>query len=228
MSIMKPNSSPCLLLGDVVGSRGATDRRALHDAVERALRTVNEAVPAVRPLRVTVGDEFQGSYASLGGALEAALRVHLELRPHVDTRIGLGRGEVTVLDAERGIEDGPGWWAAREAIEAVEEAATRPATRRLRTAYRSADAGDGGAGGPHAAGATDEAAVNAALLCRDHLVGSLSDRSVRLLRGLMEPHTTQGELAAREGISASAVSQRVRHDGIGAVLAAQELLRGLP
>ena len=136
MNAMKLESSPCLLLGDVVGSRGATDRRALHDAVERALRTVNEAVPAVRPLRVTVGDEFQSSYASLGGALEAALCVHLELRPHVDTRIGLGRGEVTVLDAERGIEDGPGWWAAREAIEAVEEAAARPATRRLRTAYR--------------------------------------------------------------------------------------------
>ena len=88
MNGMKQDSSLCLLLGDVVGSRDATNRRALHDAVERALSTVNEAVPAVGPLRVTVGDEFQGSYASLGGALEAALRVHLELRPEVDTRIG--------------------------------------------------------------------------------------------------------------------------------------------
>jgi hypothetical protein len=73
-----------------------------------------------------------------------------------------------------------------------------------------------------------EAAVNAALLCRDHLVGSLSDRSLRLLRGLMDPHTTQGRLAAAEGISASAVSQRVRTDGLGVVLAAHELLRDLP
>ena len=71
-------------------------------------------------------------------------------------------------------------------------------------------------------------AVNAALLCQDHLVGSLSDRSIRLLRGLMDPLTTQSELAAREGISPSAVSQRVRADGIGVVLAAHELLRGLP
>ena len=70
-------------------------------------------------------------------------------------------------------------------------------------------------------------AVNAALLCRDHLVGSLSERSVRLLRGLMDPHTTQSELATLEGISASAVSQRVRADGIGVVLAAEDLLRGL-
>ncbi len=44
----------------------------------------------------------------------------------------------------------------------------------------------------------------------------------------MHPHTTQSTLAEREGISASAVSQRVRTDGIGAVLAAQELLRGIP
>ncbi len=44
----------------------------------------------------------------------------------------------------------------------------------------------------------------------------------------MEPDTTQSELAQTEGISASAVSQRVRADGIGAVLAAQELLRELP
>jgi hypothetical protein len=220
--------SPCFLLGDVVGSRGAASRRALHDAVEEALRTANDAVPSVRPLRVTVGDEFQGSYGSLGAALEAALRIHLTLQPGVDTRIGLGRGEVTVLDADRGIEDGPGWWAAREAIEAVEDAAGRSATRRLRTAYRAADAGSAEAIGAPPDGGPDERAVNAALVCRDHLVGSLSDRSVRLLRGLMEPHTTQGELAAVEGISASAVSQRVRNDGIGAVLSAQALLRGLP
>ena len=44
----------------------------------------------------------------------------------------------------------------------------------------------------------------------------------------MDPHTTQSELATLEGISASAVSQRVRADGIGAVLAAEDLLRGLP
>jgi transcriptional regulator with XRE-family HTH domain len=44
----------------------------------------------------------------------------------------------------------------------------------------------------------------------------------------MESDTTQTELAAREGVSASAVSQRVRSDGLGVVLAAEELLRGLP
>jgi hypothetical protein len=228
MSQMKDQASRCVVIGDLVGSRGAPNRRTLHRAVEKALVTVNAAVPAVTELRITVGDEFQGSYATLGAAIDAALRVRLELLPLGDARVGIGRGPVQVLDPERGLEDGPGWWAARAAIEAVEQAAGRPATRHLRTAYRAAPAPDhadeaGGDTGDR--GHAD--AVNAALLCRDHLVGSLSDRSVRLLRGLMDPHTTQNELATLEGISASAVSQRVRADGIGAVLAAEELLRAL-
>ncbi len=216
MVSLKSHPSPCVLIGDLVGSRGAADRAALHARLETTLEAVAAAVPALTALRVTAGDEFQGSYPTLGDALDAALRVRLALLPGADARFGVGRGEVTVLDAPRGIEDGPGWWAARAAIEHAAELGARSATRHTRTAYR--------------ASAQDpaEAAVNAALLCRDHLVGSLSTRSLRLLRGLMDPQTTQAELAEGEGISASAVSQRVRTDGIAAVLEAQELLRTLP
>lgn len=186
---------------------------------------MDDAVPSLTGLRVTVGDEFQGSYATLGEALDAGLRVRLALLPDVDTRIGVGRGSVSTLDPDRGIEDGPGWWAARSAVEAAEEAAAKAATRHVRTVFRAA-AEDAGTG-PTVDSATIDA-VNAALLCRDHLVGSCSERSIRLLRGLMEPYTTQGDLATLEGISPSAVSQRVRADGLGAVLAAHDLLRRLP
>jgi SatD family (SatD)/Winged helix-turn-helix DNA-binding len=228
MTSVKASASRCVLLGDLVGSRDAADRRALHHEVEAALAEVDATVPSLHGLRVTVGDEFQGAYASLGEAVEAAFRVRLALLPHVDTRFGLGRGAVTVLDPRRGIEDGPGWWAARAAVDRARELAGHAATRHARTAYRSSPP-DGSGGPPDGrTGDPAEPAVNAALLCRDHLVGSLSDRSLRLLRGLMHPETTQGQLAEREGISASAVSQRVRSDGIGAVLAAHELLRGMP
>src|SRR6478672_7826292 len=110
MNAMKDRASRCVVIGDLVGSRSAPNRRALHRAIERAL---------VSALRITVGDEFQGAYATLGAAIEAALRVRLELLPGADVRVGIGRGPVQLLDAERGIEDGPGWWAARAAIEAV-------------------------------------------------------------------------------------------------------------
>ena len=212
---MKSDTSPCVVIGDIVGSRAATDRRGVHDHLVDALAAVRAVVPPERGMRVTVGDEFQGVYRTLGEALEATFLLRLHALPEVDVRIGVGRGEVTVLEEARGIEDGPGWWAARDAVEAAERAADRAATRTSRTAYRSAEPDP------------REDAVNAALLCRDHLVGSVDERSVRLLRGMMEPGTTQAELAEREGVSASAVSQRVRSDGLGAVLAAQALLRRL-
>ncbi|NHA69033.1 SatD family protein [Phycicoccus flavus] len=228
MDRVKPRTSCCVLIGDLVGSREVPDRAALHDALAVALSTVDAVRPSRDGLRVTVGDEFQGSYPTLGEALDVALRVRLLLWPDADVRVGVGRGTVTVLDPGRGIEDGPAWWAARAAVEAVEAAADRAPTRLLRTGLRTADGPEDRVAEPGLDTSGPGAAVNAALLCQDHLVGSLSDRSRRLLRGLMDTETTQADLAAAEGISASAVSQRVRADGIGAVLASHRLLRDLP
>jgi DNA-binding CsgD family transcriptional regulator len=56
------------------------------------------------------------------------------------------------------------------------------------------------------------------------MIGSVSKRSLRLLRGTLAGRT-QAELAVDEGISPSAVSQRVRNDGLAVIVAADELLR---
>jgi hypothetical protein len=100
--------------------------------------------------------------------------------------------------------------------------AGKASMRHLRTAYRPAtqDEEDGQIGGP------DPALVNAALMCRDQMVGSASERSLRLLRGMLTGQS-QVELAKAEGISASAVSQRVRNDGLAVIIAADELLRSV-
>jgi DNA-binding CsgD family transcriptional regulator len=211
--------APVVLIGDLVASRESPDRRGLHRAVEAALADTNARVPSVEPLEVTVGDEFQAVYPHLGAALEAALRTRVALQPETETRYGIGRGATTTLDEARGIKDGPGWWAARRAIVEVEEQAERGAMQHVHTAYRLAD------GEPDPGGTA--LAVEAALQCQDHLVGSLSERSARLLRGLLEG-MTQRELAAAEGISPSAVSQRVRADGLAVVVRCHELLRSLP
>ena len=211
--------SPVVLIGDVVASRESPDRRRLHRAVEAALADTNARVAHVEPLEVTVGDEFQAVYPDLGSALEAALRTRLALRAEAETRYGLGRGVTTTLDEARGIKDGPGWWAARQAIVEVEEQAERAALQHVHTGYRLAD------GEVDTAGTA--VAVEAALQCRDHMVGSLSERSGRLLRGLIDG-MTQRELAVAEGISPSAVSQRVRADGLAVIVRCHELLRSLP
>lgn len=204
------------VIGDVVGSRAAPDRRRLHDRVSGALARVNDACSPVLPLRITIGDEYQGVFATIGDALRATLRLRLELLPGHDVRHGVGWGEVSVLQSEPRVEDGPGWWAAREAIVAVEEAEGRPGDRWRRTAFRVADE-------ERAAHAGEQHAVDAALTLCDQLIGGLSERSVSVLRGLLDGRT-QREVADDLGVSASAVSQRVRADGLAALAAAAESL----
>lgn len=213
MSILKASASQAQVIGDLVGSRQVADRRSLHRALKSVLDRVNEQIPTQQGFRITVGDEFQGSCGELGQALRATLLIRVGMAEWTDVRHGIGWGAVQALDEQ--VQDGPGWWAARAAIEEVKLAEARPAIRSARTFFRAAP------GSPDTiAGA--EAAVNMALMGRDHLVGMLSQRSMRLLAGMLAGQTQQ-ELAESEGISASAVSQRVRHDGLGVLLAMQDL-----
>jgi DNA-binding transcriptional LysR family regulator len=197
------------LIGDVVASRRAGERDTLHDALTDLLATVNDTFTPPTPLRITVGDEFQGAFATVADALRASLRLRLGLFPDHDIRHGLGWGEVAVLQERPRVEDGPGWWVARDAIHEVQQAEARAASRFRRTAFHCA---------PDAHG-PDPDLVGAFLLLRDSAVGSLSARSVSVLRGLLAGRT-QRELADELGISASAVSQRVHGDGLDALVAA--------
>jgi hypothetical protein len=196
------------VIGDVVASRRAPDRRALHRRLDDAFDATGFAF--------TVGDEFQGTHSSIGAAIDAALTVRLAVAPDIDIRFGIGWGPVTVLDAATGIQDGPGWWAAREAIEWTASAQRQPGLAAVRTSFRRA----ADTAGP------DVDAVNAALLCRDHLLGSLDDRSMRILKGLLNHHTKK-DIAGAEQISASAVSQRAGRDGLDLIVLACTYLRGV-
>lgn len=215
MAMIKPSASVrATLIGDLVGSRHVADRAAAHRAVHRALRDVG--TEAVDPPAFTVGDEFQGSYPTVGQAIDAALSVRLAVAPGLDVRFGIGWGAVAVLDKEAGIQDGPGWWAAREAIEWTAAAQRQPGLALVRTSFR-------------VSGETrsDVDAVNAALLCRDHLLGSLDDRSIRIVKGLLT-NQTKKDIAAAEDISASAVSQRAGRDGLDLIVVASRYLRNVP
>lgn len=203
------------LLGDLVGSRRSEDRSDLHGRVQRALVEVNDHLSPVVPLRLTVGDEYQGGFASVGEAVRATLRLRLALA--ADVRHGIGWGRAELLQDEPRVEDGPAWWMARDAIVAVEDEAARPATRWRRTSFRRAEGADG----------PDPATLEAMLILRDRAVADLDDRGLRLLRGLLDGRT-QRDLAADLGISASAVSQRVRSDGLTALVAADDALAVAP
>ncbi len=208
MSEMKAQSS-VVVIGDVVDSRRAQDRVGLHERLVAVLAEAGARFGS--DLALTVGDEYQGAFTDLGSALRATWWVQLQLLPEVDVRHGVGVGPVQLLDADTGIQDGPGWWAARAAIEHVEREAARPRARAARTGIELAP------------GVRPDAepwlpALRSALLARDELTARLGARSVSLVRGLLDGMTQQ-QLAEAEGVSASAVSQRLRTAGAGTLLA---------
>jgi len=198
------------MIVDISGSREHPDRAALQRDLERAWNDLNGQVSAIQKLEPTIGDEFQAVYETTALALQATLLARLMLPPGIDCRFGLGRGDVVDISAGVAgrIQDGSAWWVAREAIN---EAHARQYGRQpfVRTWYRDAEASD--------------SVVNALLLCRDHLIDRMGERERRLLLGRLSG-LTQHELADREGITQSAVSQTLRRSGALALLAGEELL----
>lgn len=215
------------VLGDLVASREAADRDALQRALEDTLDTVNAQVNAAQPLTPTVGDESQGLFDDLDAALAATLWTRLLLLSHTDVRFGVGVGELASYDAERApfAQDGPAWWAAREALDYVEASEhTHAAPPGWRTCVRLAD-DQAPPGKETVDGADPEALVNAFLVCRDELVTRLDERDTRILLRCLEGES-QTAIAEQEAISASAVSQRLRRNGGYALLRSRHLAGG--
>jgi hypothetical protein len=218
------------VIGDVVASRNHPDRAQLQASVAAALAASNAATEALQPLQLTIGDEFQGLYGRLEQALATTLLVRLHLIPSADVRFGVGWGMLTRYDPDIAPlgQDGPAWWAAREAIATIARLEhTRAAPRGARTLVlvENGAAADSVRGLPDP-GSFDPAAlapVNAYLACRDELVAGMGQRDARLLLALLAGES-QTDIAAREGVSQAAISQRVRRNGSYAIKRAQELL----
>ena len=218
---MKSRAEPDLqvaLIGDLVGSRRSTSRTEVQQHLVAALAIANEATTAIQPLAPTIGDEFQGVYAEVGSARRASLVVRLALPADVDCRCGIGVGTLEIVGtSEYGhTQDGPAWWAARDAIVEAKRRETGQ-HKHVRSWFAVSERADTGGGG------VDPNLVNAFLLCRDELVSRLDARQRRLVLGVLQG-TSQKDLAASEGISPSAVSQSLRRAGAFAIIGATELV----
>jgi hypothetical protein len=202
---------------DLVGSRRQPDRAAAQQHLVAALTEVNDVVPALQPMAPTIGDESQGAYADLSGALQATLLLRLALPHPLDCRFGLGAGAwQSVGSSDYGpMQDGPAWWAARDAIVEAKAREVRR-HRSLRSWYGVADG--------RTADFPPAGMTNALLMCRDEIVSGMNDRSRRLALGLLKGRT-QVELAKAEDISQSAVSQNLQRNGAFALLGSTEVLR---
>ncbi|HEU5105367.1 MAG TPA: SatD family protein [Solirubrobacterales bacterium] len=203
------------LVGDMIGSREVEDRSGLQESLREALWVVNQVLRPPQPLEPTVGDEFQGVFADVGAGMRATLLVRLQLLKdrEVDSRYGLGFGDVTVFEDRVPIsQDGPGWWSARAAIELAKNMESDPQMAFVRTRFDS-----------HRFEGFQSAAevglLNATLTYRDALIAKMRPRSRRLLLGMLL-NKPQSALAREERISQSAVSQNLAASGAYAIAAA--------
>ncbi|WP_448720740.1 SatD family protein [Microbacterium natoriense] len=207
------------VLADIVGSRKLRDRAEAQRILDEAIAQVEADLPlADQPLTPTVGDEQQGVYRDLGDALVSLLMIQLRLPDGVAFRFGIGVGEVRAVESvHRELADGPGWYAARAAIETVHAREER-AVPRTRTWIV-------GAPGQDEVMQSTIAASNAYLLARDEIVGAMSERERRLTYGRLQGRSQQ-ELATEEGISQPSVSKALRNAGAAALVEGVAALRG--
>nr|WP_201470190.1 SatD family protein [Microbacterium hydrocarbonoxydans] len=207
------------VLADIVGSRRLDDRTAAQRTLDETIVRVERDAPlAQQPLTPTVGDEQQGVYPGLEDAMISLLMIQLALPDGIAFRFGIGVGPVSAVDSVHGeLADGPGWYAARAAIETVHAREGR-AVPRTRTWIV-------GAPGQDEVMESTIAASNAYLLVRDEVVGAMNERERRLTYGRLIGRS-QHELAAEEGITQPSVSKSLRNAGSAALLEGLAALRG--
>jgi hypothetical protein len=199
------------VIADIISSRELPDRAAAQGTLEGVLAEVSlVGPPAQAPLLPTVGDELQGVFGSLSEALAVTMLLQLALPDGIELRFGVGVGAVQAIPSVRGeLSEGEAWWAARAAIEEVEELARRAApSARTRVAAPES--------------ATDDVrelarVANSGLLARDRAVAQLTPRTRRLVYGRWCGRTQQ-DLADAEGIVQSAVSQALTAADGGALV----------
>lgn len=197
------------VIGDLVASRSRTDQAALLEAAATQFRAVNQIVPATQDLSPTVGDEFQGVFASIETALLATLLVQLRLLAYVgiEARFGMAQGTVTVTEAADPpfAQSGTAWWEARAALSDLNDKA-RGWPRTARAAYRGGN----------------DVLINGFLTIRDELMANFDERDARATLGLFSGER-QDDIADQLGVSQPAVSQRIHRGPLALYVAHQRM-----
>lgn len=202
------------LIGDLIGSRRIVSRIEVQKRLEATLDRVNTRFRPLQALRFTIGDEFQGVFTDLKDAIKASVWIRLETESLVGVRMGIGWGDLTVIDADRDpmLQDGSSWWRAREAIGEVTKDERRNSTpQSTRALVRT--------GGPN------EGTINAGMILLDALLARFDSTDATMaMMGL--DHHTQEEMAARLGMNKSSISRRMQRHGVAALVSAYRSLGG--
>lgn len=136
---MVDGASYVALIGDIRSSREIEERAQVQDELRAALGELNDGVlegPIEADLVITAGDEFQGLFATPGGAIEAMGRLD-ERFPGLSFAFGIGVGPLDTGLREQAVGmDGPCFHEARHALDHAEK---QPAGARVSGFGETAD-----------------------------------------------------------------------------------------
>jgi len=123
-SARSAESKYAALIGDICGSRHLERRSTLQQQLEAALEAISgelEPRPASR-LVLTLGDEFQGLFASAAAAVGAVLELETRLAGGIRLRYAVGWGGLSTPLKPRALGmDGPCFHVAREAMKRAKQ-----------------------------------------------------------------------------------------------------------
>lgn len=112
------------VIGDIVDSRQLEDRYLVQEQLKQVIEDINTKYreDLAAGFVLTLGDEFQGLFNQGEHLLEVLDYIRLKMYP-VKVRFGVGFGDMTTaIDPARAIgADGPAFYAARAAINAIKD-----------------------------------------------------------------------------------------------------------
>ncbi len=199
------------IIGDIVESKTAVDRDALQRLFVDVLEIGNRTTTPHTHLRITRGDEFEGSYSSVADAWEATLRLRLLMkeRGH-DLWISVAWGEITALaeSTDPAVQDGPAWWTARSALTELKQASRQKSPDNRRTIFTT--------DGP------DASLLAGAVTLRDEVLAGLDESDATITLGLMDG-ATQASIADALGVTPGVVSRRAHRNGLLSLVASANI-----
>jgi hypothetical protein len=203
------------VIGDIVDSKLTRERDAMQHAFVDVLDVVNHTTSPLTTLRITRGDEFEGSYATIAGAWAATLRLRLLMRAHGhDLWLSVAWGEVTAFpeSADAAVQDGPAWWTARDALVALKQSSRQRVPENRRTVFTAG----------FTAGLADPAFLEVAVSLRDEVLAGLDDADARITLGLLDG-ATQTAIAEQLGVTPGVVSRRAHRNGLLSLAASAKI-----
>ncbi|MCP3998174.1 MAG: hypothetical protein GY722_24400 [bacterium] len=190
------------IIGDIVESKTATDREGLQHVFLDVLDTANRTTSPQTDLRITRGDEFEGSYKTISDAWVATLRLRLLMKEHGhDLWTSVAWGKVTALPEapNAAAQDGPAWWMARSALTDLKQSSRQKSPDNRRAVFTTE--------GPAAS------LLSTAAILRDEVLAGLDASDATITLGLLDGNT-QSSIARQLGITAGVVSRRAHRNGL--------------